>query len=395
VKAYGGKWDTQEDDIIPAYRYILQETGQEEMFNEGKKMCGIAFDGDNMLMYYRKDLMTDEEKDNFKSQFGYDLRAPETWDEFRDVSEFYTRKKGETLAGERLDDDFYGNAQLCDKFQNNTWFLSRFGSGMGQGPPQPLYWDENMEPAFNGEIGQLALEDWVESVKTKYAIPGTTSFDYMAQRAAGLGGEVFMWISWGADGKGAQDPVHSRVVGKLGFGHVPGSWSKDKSEIIYAPVIQFNRAFLINKNAVNAEAAFHAARILTDPDHCLIYNWAPWSATEPVRYSAFEDPEKVSGILRRAGYEFPLEDLKQFMEAIKWAIEKGYPDYPYIEGTTEYQNSLNYHTQQAVLGEETVKEALDNAADEWRTITEKVGPEKQKGNWLRTQEIYKKAGLKL
>ena len=58
-------------------------------------------------MVYRRDLVTDEERANFKAAFGYDLPEPPTeWQHVLDVSAFYTRDKGETLAGNVLERDF-------------------------------------------------------------------------------------------------------------------------------------------------------------------------------------------------------------------------------------------------------------------------------------------------
>jgi multiple sugar transport system substrate-binding protein len=60
---------------------------------------------------YRTDLFTDPaENQAFKDQFGYELRVPQTYKEFNDVAKFFTRKKGEMLAGEILNYDFYGTA---------------------------------------------------------------------------------------------------------------------------------------------------------------------------------------------------------------------------------------------------------------------------------------------
>lgn len=44
------------------------------------------------IMYYRTDLFEDvTEQQKFKTEYGYDLRVPETWQEYRDVAKFFTR----------------------------------------------------------------------------------------------------------------------------------------------------------------------------------------------------------------------------------------------------------------------------------------------------------------
>src|SRR4051794_35066140 len=70
---------------------------------------------DVLVTYGRKDVLCDEtEQKNFMAKFkkklpctGEEIDAM-TWDDFRNVGEFFRRKKGEMLAGKPADDDFYG-----------------------------------------------------------------------------------------------------------------------------------------------------------------------------------------------------------------------------------------------------------------------------------------------
>ena len=70
---------------------------------------------DLVVNYYRKDVFCDPtEQTNFKAKYNYKLPCtPEemdqiTWDNYKDIGEFFKRKKGEMLMGKPLDDDFYG-----------------------------------------------------------------------------------------------------------------------------------------------------------------------------------------------------------------------------------------------------------------------------------------------
>ncbi|MCV2870332.1 extracellular solute-binding protein [Defluviimonas sp. WL0002] len=78
----------------------------------------LAFPASGMIWStnYRKDLYENaDEMANFKAKYGYDLAAPSTWAQYRDQAEFFTRKAGDTLAGETLEKDFYGNAQAFSR----------------------------------------------------------------------------------------------------------------------------------------------------------------------------------------------------------------------------------------------------------------------------------------
>jgi multiple sugar transport system substrate-binding protein len=62
-----------------------------------------------MMMFHRKDIMeNEEEKAAFQEKYGYPLAPAATWQLYRDIAEFFTRKAGDTLAGETLTQDFYG-----------------------------------------------------------------------------------------------------------------------------------------------------------------------------------------------------------------------------------------------------------------------------------------------
>ena len=72
-------------------------------------MYGVPANSCIGFLTYRRDLFENaEEQAAFKEKYGYDLEVPSDWDAYRDAAEFFTRKKGEKLAGEVLDRDFYG-----------------------------------------------------------------------------------------------------------------------------------------------------------------------------------------------------------------------------------------------------------------------------------------------
>jgi multiple sugar transport system substrate-binding protein len=57
-----------------------------------KRYYAFPTEGDACGFAYRTDLFTDPtEKANFKKKYGYELAAPDTWKQFYDVAEFFTR----------------------------------------------------------------------------------------------------------------------------------------------------------------------------------------------------------------------------------------------------------------------------------------------------------------
>ena len=77
---------------------------------------------DIYINYYRTDILChEEEQKNFQAK--YNMKLPCTpeemddvdWDMFEKMGEFFMRKKGDMLAGEPADDDFYGIAYQAGK----------------------------------------------------------------------------------------------------------------------------------------------------------------------------------------------------------------------------------------------------------------------------------------
>ena len=79
------------------------------------QLYGMASNTCIMFYGYRKDLFENaDEQAAFKAKYGYDLAPPTDWKQYHDISEFFTRSKGENLAGEELKTDFYGTT-ICGK----------------------------------------------------------------------------------------------------------------------------------------------------------------------------------------------------------------------------------------------------------------------------------------
>ena len=105
----------------------------------GGRLWGLPCSAQCMFLWYRKDLFdSEEERNRFQEKYDYPLPQPTlkksmTWSQYRDVAEFFTRKKGERAGGKELDNDLYGTVlqaknhlALWFEFQN---FLSSFGGG--------------------------------------------------------------------------------------------------------------------------------------------------------------------------------------------------------------------------------------------------------------------------
>lgn len=70
-------------------------------------------------LVYRADLFEHpNEMAAFKQKYGYALDVPQTYDQFRDIAEFFTRKTGDTLGDKTLTHDFYGVGIQAGRYTN-------------------------------------------------------------------------------------------------------------------------------------------------------------------------------------------------------------------------------------------------------------------------------------
>ena len=80
---------------------VLYQSLWKEISWYGGKAYGFPFTALTMYLWYRKDLIEDpKEQAGFKAKYGYDMQVPATWDQYRDLAAWFTRR----------DPRFYGTA---------------------------------------------------------------------------------------------------------------------------------------------------------------------------------------------------------------------------------------------------------------------------------------------
>ncbi len=362
-------WDPQADDVLtPFWKLYCQFGGQ---------TYALPIDGDVLMLQYRKDLIENEEEAAaFEEKYGHELRAPETWDEWLEVGEFFTRKAGETLAGEVLKEDFYGLAEYGARGFSQHWFLNRFASTGGN------YFDADMNPTINTPEAVAALQNMIDSLQ--YAPPDVLGYGYQELMEAFIKGYVAMVVQWTDVPKKATDPGQgSVIVGKVGVGRVPGTRMADGT-VVHRSMMPVGRVVAVAVDSANKEAAYWVAKHVSY-DRSLDDVATPLTGLDPYRTSHFENPQAYA--------MFPSEEEAQgYLNGVNAAMADGFPEI-FIPGAAQYGDSLDLHVNRALAGEETPQEALDAVAKEWDEITDKLGREKQIELWRAALEGYKELGL--
>jgi len=369
-----GVRDPRLDDIITPFRKLYCT------YND--KLYALPYDGDLHVYYYRKDLLENaEEMANFKKKYGYELAVPETWEKARDVAEFFTRKKGQTLAGTVLQNDFYGNGMLLGRGWCHFEWMDHFTAYGG------IYFDENLKPMVNSKAGVKALDELKEM--SKFAPPGILSWGYMENRGSFLGGNLATFILWTDLFKFSYNKEESVVAGKVGISHIPGALVNGKLQ--YKATMPFGRVLAITSTTKHPAEAFWVASYMSQKasiDFC----FDPRTGEDPFRYSHVNAPDKLAKYLSDFSKgEVPVSDCKNYLDAIKSNLENGYPDLS-IPGSNEYMDILDLYIHKALSGEMGSKEALDKVASEWNKISDSLGFDSQKAIWLSQLKAWKDLG---
>ena len=146
------------EDILPVYRNLYMKFKGHDY--------GMVYDGDTHLLFYRKDIF-EKYKDEYKKLYGKNLEPPQTWEEYDQIAKFLTLD---------TDDDgiidLYGTAIFGGEAKRYIWFAERFLSMGG------TYFDEQMNPMIDNELGIKALQDLVQ-LNDSGATPPDSMYDWI------------------------------------------------------------------------------------------------------------------------------------------------------------------------------------------------------------------------
>lgn len=360
--------DPHIDDVVPAYKELYCEYAG--------KTYALPYDGDVLNFYFRKDVFSnDEEKANFKAKYGYELEVPKTWDKLVNVAEFFTRAKGEKLAGKVLDQDFYGFAFLGARGFAYAWWSSIFASYGG------AYFDRDMNPQINSDAGVEALE-YLKSIM-QYCPPDVLSYGYVELKDAFLLNRVSTMVQWSDIWKKAQNPKESKIVGLAGISEMPGVLRKDGS-IYYRASAPVGRVISIPSTTKHPKEAYWVAWMLSDK-----LSTRGVSSTEtgldPYRYSHVNNASAFKDFA-------PESEAKEYLEIVMNNLNHLFPDLN-IPGAGQYLDILDIAVTSALAGSKTPQKALDEAAEEWNEITNLLDRERQKKIYNNMLETWKKFGF--
>ena len=358
------------DDILPIYLDRLMKW-------EGKTIS-ITVDGDLYIGYYRTDLFEDPaNRADFKSRYGRDLSPPDTWTQYRDIAEFFHGRS--TAAGKILS----GTTEPFARGTQQFWDVFSRAAAYTNPPDLPgtqFFDPDTMKAQINNEGWEKAVQDYVDIFR--FCPKGSERYGILDTREAFVGGEAAMTVDWGDTGTLAADPKRSSVVGKVGYFVLPGTdkvWNH-KDRAWKAQQRPHKVTFLafggwvggVPANSRNKDAAWDFILWYGNPENSLHDAVKSDTGINPYRYSHFMNIDAWAKLFSRQSAAEYLDVIRISLESRNVALDLRLP------GFNDYTKAFENALFRAVTGEAPVKQALDDAAAEWESITNRLGRERQK-----------------
>jgi ABC-type glycerol-3-phosphate transport system substrate-binding protein len=205
--------DEVKGDLFPSLVADAQYNG---------KFVGMPTWANAEILFYRKDLFEDSaEQAAFKAKYGYDLKVPETWQEFTDVAQFFTR-----------DSDGDGKIDLYGTDVKGLVETEWLAHVLQAGSPGVVL-DANKNIIIDNKEHVAALKFYTD-LHCKYKVnpPNVNEVDWNVAQNLFYQGQTAMMRFWAHAYR--LTPEDSKIQGKVGvapmiagsggIGAIPGPW---------------------------------------------------------------------------------------------------------------------------------------------------------------------------
>jgi multiple sugar transport system substrate-binding protein len=293
-----------------------------EDFTFDGQWAGIPIYATGVAMFWRSDLFSHPgEKAAFQKRYGYALNPPATYEQFRDVAEFFTRKKGDQLMGKQLEGDFYGTVH-SNKPPLFLWYdfvnyLVAFGGN-------DIYDPATMRPTMNSPATIEAVKYYIDL--GRFQPPGHLNMSSGEATSLFAAGHVAMQIEYLVRATEiAMHPTKSKVANLIDFTVLPS-----KKGVPGRPSAAHagGNAMSIYSLSKNKPAAYKLLELILTPEiqkKVLLEKFAA-GGWVPVRYSVMKNPEVQERIpwmkrvnddlMRKDIYYFQLAQIPEYSAAI-------------------------------------------------------------------------------
>ena len=374
------------DWVMPAYGEFYTKWGG--------STYGVFVDGDIHVLHYRKSHFANPDlQKKYSARFQRELQVPKTWQEFADCTQFFT----EELSSQGI----YGTSMVVNppNFGWGFWMDIAAGNGVN-------YFDNNMNPTINTPQAVEALDMYKQIIK--FGPPGAESMDLAQTIQRWQSGADVMSVWWIDLAEFTVQQQGLERAEDQGADIVPG-WKQADGSVNHRSISLWCRTMSIPKNLPQdvKDAAFYFIYRMSQPYVSDYIVADPYCGTDPYGASHYTD-EAAQHYLEpnpQRGTDnelWPVNNgiFKNFSTAREHLdgglknVQVGYPQF-YWEGTPQFADALGRNISKAVTGELSSQQALDEAAEEWTKIVQKLGIDKQKTQYKNFVDGARKLGYKI
>ncbi|MGB5255043.1 MAG: extracellular solute-binding protein [Sedimenticolaceae bacterium] len=372
------------DDIHPAYR--------ERLMTWDGKWIAATVDGDLFSGYYRKDLFGDPENQAaFRARYGYELFPPDTWEQYRDIAEFFNGCSSPDVGL------IYGTAEAFARNGKQFWTLFSRASAYTNHPdfPGAQFFDPDTMRAQIDNPGWLrAVREYKEILA--FSPPGAAQFGIVEARGAFLDGRTAMALDWGDTAQLAEDPARSKVAGKVGYFVLPGTtrvWDSrlwrwdDRGSVYKAPFLAFGGWIAgVPKNSRHQQAAWDYIMWLSSPENSLRDVVTSGTGINPYRFTHFTNIDAWTKALSISAASEYLGMVRASLDSPHAAMDLRIP------GFHRYTEMLEEELTRILRNDSEVDAAMQRVATAWNAITDELGRQQQLAAYRTEMALSKEPG---
>jgi len=327
------------------------------------KPYGACGDGDWQIFRIRKDLIeSPKEGKAFRARYGYELDYPRTWDDYRDIAQFFTRPDKRLLGATDLRSPGWGTDA----------FPLRFASLAN---PVKYYFDDDMNPQINGPAGLKVMKHLLET--HAFNSPDALSWIWLQQFTNwGAGGSAMTWAFPNllkVTSKTALDKVN--IADKDTAILMPG-W-KVNGQLVAHDFLYFMAIQGVNRYSPSKyhEAAYCYLQYVTASQVYNLITANPSGYNDPNKVTSFDDPYV------RSTYG------AQTMDVQKIQTRGAVPQISGLPGANEYIQAMDINQQKMLSKQITPEQALDAIESSWNKTTKRIGREKVAKAWRAQKKL--------
>jgi len=305
------------------------------------KQYGLGMYASSHLLYYRADLFeAPAYQAQFKAKYGAALQPPQTWDQYKNVAEFFNTVDWKTPSGEKGHGVIIIGKRGPDYW---TLFLDRFSGMMNLEQKQRVdLIDGQHNVTFDNDTGVRAMQAYADDLH--YAPAGALEVDQSAAWASFMAGNAAMVEQWHTMLQHVTNPAQSKVAGKVKVAFEPGrrpcigGWGLG----ISAASKHKEAAFLFAQYATNKENDLRAFLI---------------DGKFPGRKSTLETPDMAK--------VYPGD------RSVLWGSIEAASYTPQLPEVSALREPFERETAKVLVGQENAKSAVTAIAAAWRDILKK------------------------